>query len=156
MTLQHIDRFIVPRNLVSETERALREAGIDGYELFVLWSGKKDASTFKVQTCHVPKQESYKLETGLCVRVDGDELHRLNIWLYGSGEILGVQVHAHPTDAFHSDTDDSYPIVATLGGLSIVAANFCRDGLLTEETALYRLQKKGWLEAVSSIVEVTA
>jgi len=24
--------------------------------------------------------------------------------------------HAHPTDAFHSETDDSFPIVTTLGG----------------------------------------
>lgn len=154
MTLQYVDEFIVPRDLVTETERALRQAGSDGYELFVLWSGKEEAPSFKVNTCHVPKQESFKLDTGLCVRVDGDELHRLNVWLYESGETLGAQVHAHPRDAFHSDTDDCYPIVATLGGLSIVAANFCRDGLLTEETAFYRLKKKGWLEVPPSIVEV--
>lgn len=154
MTLQDVARFQVPRNLVSETERALREAGADGYELFVLWSGKLENSVFKVHTCHVPKQESFKLDTGLCVRVSGDELHHLNMWLYKSDEMLGVQVHAHPTDAFHSDTDDSYPIVATLGGLSIVAANFCHDGLFTDQTALYRLNHKGWLKESPDVVEV--
>jgi hypothetical protein len=77
--------------------------------------------------------------------VDGVELHKLNMWLYEAGEVLGVQVHAHPTDAFHSETDDAFPIVATLGGLSIVAADFARDGVLTPQTAIYRLANSGWL-----------
>ena len=68
----------------------------------------------------MPRQTAYRLSEGLCVRVEGPELHRLNIWLYEHHELLAVQVHAHPTDAYHSETDDTYPIVTTRGGLSLV------------------------------------
>ena len=78
------------------------------------------------------------------MRVEADELHRLNVWLYESAERLAIQVHSHPTEAFHSDTDDTYPIVTTLGGLSLVVPDFARYGVRGPETALYRLSSAGW------------
>lgn len=154
MSLVRIDAFEVTREVVEQTEQALVSAGREGYELFVLWSGQVHGSTFLVEKPHVPKQTSYRLETGLCVRVEGDELHRLNVWLFDAGQILGVQVHAHPTDAYHSETDDTFPIVATLGGLSIVAADFCRDGLFSPRTAMYRLDGQGWIQQDDKVVRV--
>ncbi len=153
--LADVRRFRVSSEAVANTEAALRSAGRAGHELFVLWSGKRDGFTFEVRTTHVPKQTSYRLDGGLSVRVEGAELHRLNVWLYEAGEVLGVQVHAHPTDAFHSETDNAFPIVATIGGLSIVAADFCRRGLLSKETAIFRLTESGWTKERRDIVEVT-
>ncbi|HEY2053445.1 MAG TPA: hypothetical protein VGH14_05875 [Solirubrobacterales bacterium] len=91
------------------------------------------------------------------MRVDGDALHELNLWLYEHHETLAVQVHAHPTDAFHSETDDAFPIVTALGGFSIVAADFARKGLLCADTAVYRLSREGWLPAGEAVdlIEVT-
>lgn len=154
MSLVDVTTFVVDRDVVVRTEEALQRAGNEGYELFVLWSGRVVDQQFVVVTPHVPKQTSYRLKSGLCVRVEGDELHRLNVWLFDAGEMLGVQVHAHPTDAFHSDTDDAYPIVATLGGLSIVAPDFCSRGLFTDGTASYRLEDKGWIEQHPDVVSV--
>lgn len=154
MTLVDVTTFVVGRDVVTRTEEALQRAGHDGYELFVLWSGLIVDDRFIVVTPHVPKQTSYRLESGLCVRVEGPELHKLNVWLFDADEMLGVQVHAHPTDAFHSDTDDAYPIVATLGGLSIVAPDFCTRGLFTAGTASYRLDDKGWIEQHADVVSV--
>jgi len=155
MTLAGVVRFQVPATIIKQTEEALRSAGAKGYEAFVLWSGRQEGQLFNVQTIHVPKQDSYRLDSGLCVRVDGNELHRLNVWLYEAREILAVQVHAHPDEAYHSETDDTYPIVATLGGLSIVAAEFCRLGLLTSSSAIYRLYPDGWIEQAADLIEVT-
>lgn len=155
MTLTDIDRFQVPSEIVQQTEETLRHAGSEGYEIFVLWSGLQKGRLFQVLTPHVPKQKSYRLPDGLCIRVEGQELHRLNVWLYDANEVLAVQVHAHPTDAYHSETDSTYPIVATLGGLSIVAPNFCRDGLFSKGTAIYRLQSKGWVSQPKNCIEVT-
>ena len=155
MMLADVERFRVPAAIVQQTEETLRSAGAEGYEAFVLWSGCQDGRLFNVRTIHVPRQDSYRLDSGLCVRVDGDELHRLNVWLYEAREILAVQVHAHPDAAYHSETDDTYPIVATLGGLSIVAAEFCRAGLLTSSTAIYRLCSDGWIEQPADLVQVT-
>jgi hypothetical protein len=144
MSLAHISRFDVSAVIVEKTETAIRRAGADGYELFVLWTGTASEGIFTVRTPHVPAQTSYRLETGLCVRVGGDELHRLNMWLYEAGEVLAVQIHSHPTRAYHSDTDDAYPIVTQIGGLSIVLPDFGARGLTGPGVASYRLATSGW------------
>jgi hypothetical protein len=153
--MSDVRRFQVPRDIVISTEDALQHAGRDGYERFVLWSGTLEQERFVVRTSHLPKQKSYRLHGhGLLVRVEGEALHQLNAQLYETREVLGVQVHAHPTNAFHSHTDDTFPIVTTLGGLSIVAPDFCFKGLFVPDTAVYRLEVRGWVEKDASLVEV--
>lgn len=144
--LDHITRFIVPAAIATDTDAQLRAVGADGNECFVLWSGVRLGATFRVRTLHCPRQSAYKLPTGLLVRVDGDELHRLNVWLFEHHEQLGVQVHSHPTEAFHSDTDDAYPMVTVLGGLSIVVPDFARLGIRGLGVAWFRLAPSGWQE----------
>jgi hypothetical protein len=144
VTLESVVEWIVPRSVIARTEGALRTAGDEGFERFVLWSGNQAENKFYVCTTHVPEQVSLKTEDGLLVRVEGAALHHLNAWLYETHETLAVQIHAHPRRAYHSQTDNSYPIVTTVGGLSVVAADFCRDGLLNRRTRTYRLTRSGW------------
>lgn len=157
MTLRGVQRFRIQASAIRETEDAIRSAGQHGYESFVLWSGTIDHDTFTVVKVHVPKQTSYKLDGGLCVRVDGSELHRLNLWLYYAQQVIGVQVHSHPRDAYHSKTDDNYPIATLDGSLSIVLPFFGRDGWDSSEIVAYRLGQHGWVELagrLSDLVEV--
>jgi hypothetical protein len=153
MSLEQVARFRVPADVRERTESSLRAAGRDGYELFVLWSGRVAGETFEVMAAHVPRQTSAKTRDGLLVTVEGEALHKMNIWLYEHEQFLGTQVHAHPRRAFHSETDDTYPIVTTLGGLSLVAANFCRRGLPHRSSAAYRLTAHGWTETSLRVVE---
>jgi hypothetical protein len=155
-TLERIRRFVVSRELLAQTERALRRAGAEGYELFVLWSGVVDSSELAVRTCHVPKQTSSKTRHGLMVRVEGQALHELNLWLYEHNEVLAAQVHAHPAHAFHSDTDDTFPIVTALGGLSLVVPDFARRGVLTNGSAAFRLSNSGWDAVAIDAIKVLA
>ena len=143
-TFESIREFVVPAELCDATDGHLREAGLDGNERFVLWSGVVRDDRLLVRTSHCPRQIAYSLAGGLCVRVEADELHRLNVWLYENAERLAIQVHSHPTEAFHSDTDDTYPMVTTLGGLSLVVPDFARYGVRGPRTALYRLSSEGW------------
>jgi hypothetical protein len=145
-TLESITKFVVPGGIVRDTDDQLRHAGRARSECFVLWSGMRDGDIFHVRTGHVPRQTAYRLSEGLCVRVEGEELHRLNVWLFEHHEQLGVQVHSHPTEAYHSDTDDTYPIVTVRGGLSLVAPDFGRTGLRGPGVAAYRLGPSGWDE----------
>ena len=145
-TFESLRQFTVPRIICDETDVQLREAGRDGAERFVLWSGIVEGNSFHVRTMHVPRQRAYRLSEGLCVRVEGEELHRLNVWLFEHRERLAVQVHSHPTDAYHSDTDDAFPIVTTRGGLSLVVPDFGLTGVRGPRTALYRLGMSGWDE----------
>lgn len=142
--------------MIEDTETALRRAGDEGYELFVLWTGVKEDVRFRVHHIHVPAQDSYRTEDGLLVHVDGQALHKLNVWLFEHGEQLAAQVHAHPTEAFHSETDDAFPIASQLGSLSLVAADFCSRGLLDPTSAAYRLGPDGWGEVptLQSVIEV--
>lgn len=155
MTLGAIRRFRIPRESADETNEALQHAGQDGHELFVLWSGRiTDTRVFTINTVHVPQQSSYTLPSGLLVRVDGDELHRVNTWLFEHEERLVAQVHAHPRDAYHSETDDTFPIVTTEGGLSIVVPDFAAIGLEDPATAIYRLRNGDWNQEPADILEV--
>ena len=157
MTLKGARRFRIRAGAIRETEEAIQAAGQDGYELFVVWSGTCDADTFVVSKVHVPEQTSYKLDTGLCVKIDGSELHRLNVWLYEAQQVIGVQVHSHPEDAYHSYTDDTYPIATLEGSLSVVLPFFGRDGWGAKDTAAYRLEQGRWLRIrgpLSDLIEV--
>jgi hypothetical protein len=145
-TLETITRFVVPAAIVQKTDAQLRAAGHAHSECFVLWSGVQEGETFQIRTAYIPRQTAYKFSDGLCVRVEGDELHRLNVWLFEHGERLAVQVHSHPTEAYHSETDDTYPIVTVRGGLSLVVPDFGRAGLLGIGVAYYRLSTSGWDE----------
>ena len=145
-TFESIRQFVVPGDLASQTDEHLRAAGIEGVERFVLWTGVVADDRLSIRTMHVPKQVASRAPQGLYVRVDGDELHRLNRWLFENGQRLAIQVHSHPTDAYHSDLDDAMPIVTTRGGLSLVVPFFGKDGVRGPSTALYRLSQAGWVE----------
>ena len=154
MTLRGVRQFRIGESAMQETVEAIRSAGQDGYELFVIWSGTHDEDVFTVARVHVPDQVSYKLDGGLCVRIDGSELHRLNVWLYEAKQVIGVQVHSHPADAYHSDTDSAYPVATLDGSLSIVIPFFGRDGWRSPDIAIYRLGPNGWVEHTGPLEDV--
>lgn len=139
---------------MQDTNDALRHAGRNGDELFVLWSGRQDGETFYVQSAHVPRQTAHRSRQGVCVTVDGPELDKLNRWLYQAHETLAVQIHTHPDDAYHSDTDNEFPIVTTLGGASIVVPRFAEDGVVGPDTAVFRLTAGGWIRTRATAAEV--
>lgn len=157
MTLRGVRRFCVSANAIHETVEAIQEAGQDGCESFVLWSGICDRDTFIVAEVHVPEQTCYRLSSGLVVRVDGSELHRLNVWLYEAKQVIGAQIHSHPTDAYHSETDDAFPIATLDGSLSVVLPYFGRDGWKSSGVAAFRLRRNSWDEVtgpLSDLIEI--
>ena len=135
-------------------EDALRAAGRNRDELFVLWTGAQSGDLFEVRSAYVPAQTAEMRPDGVCVTVEGEELHRLNRWLYERAEVLAVQIHTHPSKAYHSITDDTYPIVTMIGGASIVVPDFGRRGLLPSDAALFRLTTSGWVREESEIGDV--
>lgn len=143
-SLENIVEFRIPDHVIDATDNQLREVGTYGAECFVLWVGHPDNDRFHVEHAYVPTQNAYQLPDGLCITVDGDELHRLNKWLYTNSMILAAQVHSHPRRAYHSETDSAYPIVTQRGGLSIVVPDFGQRGLRGHGVESYRLGAPGW------------
>lgn len=146
--LLEIRSFIIPVGIVAETLQFLREVGQRGSEGFVLWSGIVTSSnTFRFTRAVVPRQSATTTSHGLLVTVDGESLFEVNKMLHEKGETLGGQVHSHPTKAYHSSTDDHFPLATLLGAISVVIPDFAKHapGDL-EEWAWYRL--KGYDEWV--------
>lgn len=144
-------RFVVPRQIVDETIELLVAAGADGNEAMVVWGavwGDHDRK-LECRTMYCPEQLPVRTEDGVAVLIAGDALRELNRSLSKRGEVLAVQVHAHPDDAYHSATDDRLAVATTLGALSIVVPHFAAGGLEQwRQWATYRLGSDGW-DAVS-------
>jgi hypothetical protein len=124
--LAEVTAFRIPRPLLTDTLAVLAKAGQEGHEAFVLWGGtvSTDRTTATFGTLIAPAQTAHRTPEGLLVTVDGDALFSVNRALYSRGELLAGQVHSHPTDAYHSSTDDHYPLVTLAGALSVVVPDF--------------------------------
>jgi len=123
--------FKVPVSLLRQTLEVVRSAGRDGSEAFVIWGGgvSDDGGTVSFTSCMAPRQTAHKTPHGLLVTVEGKALFELNRELYDRGELLAAQVHSHPQDAYHSDTDDCFSLVTLTGALSIVIPRFGTAGV---------------------------
>ena len=150
-----VREFIIPNEICDRSDQILREAGLKSNEHFVLLSGKVHEDRFSVNTLHNPCQTSSNQQGGLLVEVDGYELFKLNKWLHENEEQLAIQIHTHPSVAFHSDIDDRFPMVTTVGGLSLVVPDFCKWGIRGPHTALYRLSDEGWIRLSAAEAELT-
>ena len=142
-----VSKIEVRRTDIEMVYQHLQDFGKDGFEGVALWAGFVEEDKFIVTTTIIPQQKSSQSEDGLLYTVDGEELHRINVWLYKNKLSLMLQIHSHPQEAYHSDTDDRYPIVSQFGGLSIVVPNFGFDKFSLESWAVYRLlPSKEWKE----------
>jgi hypothetical protein len=144
----------VPRSLLDDTYAFMREAGRGGRESIVLWAGQfVEAPLFQVTTILRPAQTTYRGDHGLLAAVSGEELFRINRTLSDGGLRLLAQLHSHPTDAYHSDTDDRYAIVTARGSFSIVVPDFAAGTPAIESCAVFRLAEPGlWREVPSSAI----
>lgn len=140
-----LKQIVVPWSAVQEANAHLRAVGHQGLEGFSLWAGKREGDSFVVHKNIVPVQIGHRLASGICVSVGSEELHRINVWLFENEMTLIAQLHSHPTEAYHSDTDDEFPIATTIGSLSIVIPDFARHPFSLNRCAIYRLMPlDGW------------
>jgi hypothetical protein len=143
---QKITKIILPIRFVEHTYEHLGNAGQQHVEGVGLWFGRQEEDIFTIYSSLIPAQQAYRLEEGLLYQVGGEELHRINKWAYEQKLLLLVQIHSHPGEAYHSETDDAFPIVTMLGGFSIVIPNFASDPIDRKYWKVYRLRSAGWKE----------
>jgi hypothetical protein len=152
--LTDIEKIIIPQSCIEFTYDAFRKQGEKGFECIGLFVGVINKNAFEIKTAMIPSQTAYKTEYGLNYIVEGDELYRINKWLYENGYTIIAQIHSHPTAAYHSQVDDDFPIMATEGGFSIVIPNFGFDEFSINDWSVNRLMSpKSWVELSSEEVE---
>ncbi len=144
VSLTTVERVLVPRKIADDTQAHLRNVGRNGLEGMALWAGELDGADFLVRAAVIPQQQGHRTEHGIAVSVPGFELHRINMWLHRNRLRLIAQIHSHPTEAYHSDTDDRYAIVTALGSLSLVVPDFAVRPFALNDCAGYRLSTPPW------------
>ena len=152
--LEEVRKVRVPQSLVDRTVEHLRGAGKRGVEGIALWVGQSNGFSFEVMDIILPTQSGLVTDNGLLVMVEADELYRINRWLYDHKMVAVAQIHSHPGEAYHSITDDTYPIVTATGGLSIVVPNFASQVFKLNDCAVYRLRSSGWIQLLKEQVEL--
>jgi hypothetical protein len=150
----NVKKFEFNKKSLEQAYSFLKAAGKESFEAVALFAGSIEGGHAIIKEAILPLQKSYKLESGLMYAVDGKELHRINVWLYENKMSLLAQIHSHPKEAYHSETDDEFPIVATIGGLSIVVPNFAKGNLNHMNWAYYRLSVDAeWSELSESDID---
>ncbi len=112
-------RYRVPAVVLSETFAELRRCGRGSQECQVLWTSPWDnlaVTNRVVHPRHYARGDGFEL--------DGAWLNAFWQELAATRTGIRVQIHTHPDRAFHSPTDDAWPIIHTAGFLSLVIPRF--------------------------------
>lgn len=145
MSLSEISHVAVHRKAIDQTMVHLRSAAKLGCEGIALWVGERFGTKFVVGQSYIPKQYGVQADTGLIAYVDDQALHELGVWLYERRLELVAQIHSHPAEAYHSDTDDGFAIATRDGAFSVVVPNFAFAPFAFADCAIYRLHDDHWL-----------
>jgi hypothetical protein len=136
--------YRLERGLLEETFQHFRECGCGLDECQVLWLSpwsQPDVITKIVHPRHSAHFGGFVL----------DDAWLNDFWLELGATNTGirVQVHTHPEEAFHSRTDDEFPIIHTPGFLSLVIPNFGLGPVGFDEAYLTEIQPNWrWKEVI--------
>jgi hypothetical protein len=125
--------YRIPRRMIEQTFATFRSCGENQRECQLYWLSPWDNPLVLTEVVH-PKHWSSRY--GL--RIESDWINQFWNDLAERGLGVRIQVHTHPSDAFHSATDDAYPLLFDAGFLSLVIPDFAmgpvgfRDAYLTE------------------------
>jgi len=134
--------YRLPRRILDQTFANFRGCGRGRRECQVLWVSPWDAADTISRAVH-PEHEAHA--GGFVL----DDRWLNDFWFRLAQENLGVriQVHTHPAEAFHSPTDDAFPMIHTVGFLSLVIPNFALGPIGFQDAFLTEIQADGhWRE----------
>jgi hypothetical protein len=130
--------YRLPSEVLEETFKHLRECGRGHEECQVLWVSPWDKPEVITRVVH-PKHAAH----GGGFVLDDQWLNDFWMELGDTNSGIRVQVHTHPAEAFHSKTDDDYPIIHKPGFLSLVIPNFGLGPVGFDDAYLTEIQPDG-------------
>lgn len=141
----------IPSRLLDASFSFLRACGKRRCECQVLWLAH---STGPMVVCDIAHSDHRSHASGF--ELSNQWLSELWLQLASTNTSIVAQVHTHPGRAFHSKTDDAFPIVHTPGFLSIVVPNFGRGSTSLESAYATTIGSDGAWHAMSpdSLVSV--
>lgn len=145
-------QYNVDHNILVRTFDHFRRCGQGRRECQALWIGpwrSPDLITEVVHPAHRANAQGFLLDDGW--------LNKFWLDLASADYGVRVQVHTHPARAFHSSTDDAFPIVHTPGFLSLVIPNFALGPVGLRGAYLTEIQPDGrWQQvAIAERLEIS-
>jgi hypothetical protein len=130
--------LLVPQTVLKCTFDQLRRCGRGRRECQVLWTSSWNNPSQITDVVH----PQHRAHIG-GFEVESDWLTKFWLDLGRLNAGVRVQVHTHPGEAFHSATDDAFPMICTPGFLSLVIPNFATGAATLEEAFLAELDDRG-------------
>jgi hypothetical protein len=128
--------------IMASTFAQLRGCGQGRNECVVYWTGPRDdpgAVDGAIQPPHQAGPDWYEIESAW--------ITSFFLELRSTGRTTKAQVHSHPTSAWHSCTDDRYPLAPSPGFYSLVVPRFAAGPVGLDDAYLTEVGADGtWLE----------
>ncbi|MGN6254722.1 MAG: hypothetical protein ACTHO8_07035 [Solirubrobacterales bacterium] len=139
--------YLVPRVILTDSQRYLAGPGRRGFEAVVVWIGRPlERGQADVLAVIRPAQEAIRTEEGVSVRIPPDAISELISALPEDTAIL-ARLHTHPGEAYHSLLDDTNMLLAHNGAISIVVPDFARAPIELGRCSVNVLEgERGWRE----------
>lgn len=132
-------------NIVALTFQTLQDCGRGECECAVFWTGPAGDDFVDGLEHPIHKRSPYGYD------VDSNWLTEFWKQLATLKRSVKAQVHTHPGEAFHSATDDRWPIISQVGFLSIVIPDFASGPPTLSKAWMGVLQANGrWQELESA------
>jgi hypothetical protein len=138
----------LPSGLLIETFQALRRCGEGRFECVAYWTGP--SSNLEVDGIEHPVH----LRSPFGYDVDTDWLTEFWKRLFQLRRCVKAQVHTHPGQAFHSPTDNEFPIVSQPGFISVVIPWFAQGEETLDGAWVGRLRPDGEWQRLPRATEV--
>jgi hypothetical protein len=116
----------LPLEIQNQTTAHIRECGSNGEEGFLAWSGVNRDDQIFIRSAVIPSEGAFRHHLG--IGFSDRAIEHIADVIQSKGEKLIAQVHSHPFEAFHSETDDQFPLIHRKGFLSIVIPLFGKYG----------------------------
>jgi hypothetical protein len=127
----------------TDTLVQLRDCGDSRNECVVYWTGPLESDGLVDRAVH----PEHTAAPGHYAPTQ-EWLQRFFVSLHRERRTVRGQVHTHGGQAFHSGTDDEYPLVHTTGFLSLVVPDFARSPSRASELYLVEMGSDGrWRHA---------
>jgi hypothetical protein len=112
-----VSKYLIPHAVVHETELFFRS--LPSSEAIAYWTGVFNGGEAEIRSYIFPQMLSGHYEETYG-HVDLKTAFAVGRLVHQRREFLMIQLHTHPIEAFHSLTDDRYPISHRVGFISIV------------------------------------
>lgn len=130
--------YRLPRRMIDETFATFRSCGAGKRECKLYWASSWQTPAELTHVVH-PKHRS----NAYGVTLDNAWVSALWNELADKGLGVRVQVHTHPGEAFHSSTDDAFPLIHEVGFVSLVIPDFALGPVGFDRSYLTEIQPNG-------------